>query len=106
MNLSHVSLGCLVLLLCSAGCGNRREKEPDRPPVREVDLLPAGAQRISNVQEALDRAIADSKSAVEFLSFNGQWIGHDFDAAIEFQPVKAVVLTRYGEAMESFPGTY
>jgi len=83
--------------ITAVGCSN------GEAPI--TSLLPDSAERISNVQEILDAAFADS-GGILFRSWDGRWIGMDSDTDIELHADGNVVLTEYGYAVSKYDGTY
>lgn len=87
----------LVVAITAVGCSK------DEKTITSV--LPDSAERVSNVQHALDAAFTDSKRVL-LRSWDGRWIGMDCDTDIELHADGKAVLTEYGYAVTKYDGTY
>lgn len=60
---------------------------------------------VRNLRETFRERFAGSNT-ITFLSWNGQWIGTDIDTEIRLMADGTVQLTEYGDAVDTYDGTY
>ena len=87
----------VAIAITTVGCS-----EADKPV---KSALPDSAERVSNVQDALDATFSDSEKIL-LQSWNGRWIGTDCDTNVELHADGNVELTEYRYGISNYVGTY
>jgi hypothetical protein len=73
---------------------------------RQPHFVGGGTDTKGASAAAILEGLINTNGAVEFLSWNGQWVGMDSDSRVRLLPGRRVIFTEYGYSVTMYAGTY